>query len=117
MKIDSSEPTNPVACEPGGEPPPPPPAKANAEKCWASLTPSAAFELLKAAPKVAGPWTATQAGLYLKVRQDHKGNVVAGQEPTLFAISPPGNTRVNPFFNTAAEADAALRELGWILVD
>lgn len=28
MKIDSiGEPTNPVACEPGGEPPPPPPMK------------------------------------------------------------------------------------------
>jgi hypothetical protein len=119
MKIDSIEPTNPVACEPGGEPPPPPPARGgvNAEKFWTGLTAQQAFDLLKAAPKIAGPWTPTRAGLCSRVRRDHKDNVVAGQEKAVCVISPPGKTAADPFFDTPAEADAALRELGWILVD
>lgn len=93
---------------------------------WSKMSPAEIFEALKSAPKVAGPWTVERdAGgrLLAPVRRSYYGATIAWEisdcVEILEWVIP--DSRKPPFSNVRcsdrADADARLRELGWLLVD
>lgn len=73
---------------------------------WASLSPAEAYALLRAAPKVAGPWERTPHGTW------HRDGIKPC--PITAAIT---NRDVATEPNVATVRDADLRAAGWLLVD
>lgn len=90
---------------------------------WTSFTPREIFAALKAAPKVAGPWsTGSLGGPGRSVRSLPVRGVAAFQDDDGECfIYPRADHHASPASNgpfaSRAEADARLRELGWLLVD
>ena len=73
---------------------------------WSRMTPREAWEHLRAAPKVAGPWT-------LGERREARGMRIVASETDrgVFVDARPWTV------SNRVEADALLRDAGWLLVD
>lgn len=92
---------------------------------WRHLRPEQALALLKAAPKVAGPWTSLGKSAY---RSDHAGCVIAAATPAPWSGAHSARTtadgttatltteRVDTLDGAKQVADAALLAAGWTLV-
>lgn len=93
---------------------------------WSKLSPRQAFEALRAAPKIAGPWL--QAGsFWCRKTPDIKwlplvGRIVCwrnswdGKFGALIA-GEFERSEASKSFSTCQEVDARLRELGWLFID
>lgn len=84
---------------------------------WSSLTPAQALALLRAAPKVAGPWR--QTGSAVAERQGAFGWAAGANATGRWGLSGSDNryADVETLDAAKAAADDALRAAGWVLVD
>ena len=73
---------------------------------WSRMTPREAWEHLRAAPKVAGPWT-------LGERREARGMRIVASETDRGVFVDACSWTVS----NRVEADALLRDAGWLLVD
>jgi hypothetical protein len=82
---------------------------------WSRMTPREAWEHLRAAPKVAGPWEYGNRRIYAT----HIAAISFGVYGARLQVGGPELRRDYPSdpYPTRAEADAALRAAGWRLVD
>lgn len=81
---------------------------------WSALTPAQALALLRAAPKVAGPWERTENGDYRRGPYGHRAASVFSDK---WSTSEAGGEDTGSTKNARAAADAALRAAGWLLCD
>jgi hypothetical protein len=81
---------------------------------WSKLTPAEAFESLKTAPKVAGPWQG-KIGEF-SFRADPHGAYAVVSQFDGFRIPGYGGTDGDDQ-DGRDHADVILRKLGWLLVD
>lgn len=88
---------------------------------WGAMTPREMFEALVAAPKnVAGPWQPMTCLRDTVARETVSGQTVVWEREGMVVIHDwvlPYAERQRVAFSTRAQADARLRQLGWLLVD
>jgi hypothetical protein len=85
---------------------------------WKAMTTRQVWDALTAAPKIAGPWVKNEDD---RDERQYVGGAHVLGEPVAFdtgrGYKVQGMPWSAPFYDDRAEADAALRAAGWLLVE